>query len=153
VRVGIDDKWPEMPRLCSASAIGTAPASPEASGIKEGSMRAVRLDLERKRRALGSAIQSSVGATRETDVGRELLKDPYGSASLTHDDEIAAAVVERRARELKEVNRALEEMDAGRYGICQDCGEAIAEARLRALPFATRCLACQAELEATRRAA
>jgi DnaK suppressor protein len=116
-------------------------------------MRAVRLDLERKRRALGSAIQSSVGATRETDVGRELLKDPYGSASLTHDDEIAAAVVERRARELKEVNRALEEMDAGRYGICQDCGEAIAEARLRALPFATRCVACQAELEATRRAA
>lgn len=115
-------------------------------------MRAVRLDLERKRKALGNSIRS-LGATRETDLGRELLKDPYGSASLTHDDEIAAAVVERRARELREVDRALEDIDAGRYGICQDCGEPIAEARLRALPFATRCVACQAQFEATRRAA
>jgi DnaK suppressor protein len=116
-------------------------------------MRAVRLDLERKRKALGSAIQSGVGPDRETGLGRELLKDPYGTASLTHDDEIAAAVVERRARELREVNRALEEMDAGRYGICQDCGEPIAAARLRALPFATRCVTCQAQLEGVRRAA
>jgi DnaK suppressor protein len=116
-------------------------------------MRAVRLDLERKRKALGSAIQSGVGPDRETSLGRELLKDPYGTASLTHDDEIAAAVVERRARELREVNRALEEMDAGRYGICQDCGEPIAAARLRALPFATRCVTCQAQLEGVRRAA
>jgi DnaK suppressor protein len=116
-------------------------------------MRAVRLDLERKRKALGNAIQSGVGPDRETSLGRELLKDPYGTASLTHDDEIAAAVVERRARELREVNRALEEMDAGRYGICQDCGEPIAAARLRALPFATRCVTCQAQLEGVRRAA
>jgi len=116
-------------------------------------MRAVRLDLERKRKALGTAIRAGVGSTRDTNLGRELLKDPYGSASLTHDDEIAAAVVECRARELREVNRALEDIDAGRYGICQDCGEPIAEARLRALPFATRCVACQAQSEATRRAA
>lgn len=114
-------------------------------------MRAARLDLERKRKALRTAIRS--GSARQTDLGRELLKDPYGSASLTHDDEIAAAVAERRARELREVNRALEDIDAGRYGICQDCGEPIAEARLRALPFATRCVACQAQFEATRRAA
>lgn len=105
-------------------------------------MRAVKRDLELKRNALGRAIRSGVGSDRETDLGRELLKDPYGSASLTHDDEIAVTVTERRARELREVNRALEDMDAGRYGICQDCGEAIAPARLRALPFATRCVAC-----------
>ena len=116
-------------------------------------MRTVRLDLERKRRALNSAIQSSVGSSRGTDHGRELLKDPYGSASLTHDEEIAAAVVDRRARELQEVDRALEDMDAGRYGICRDCGEPIAAARLKVLPFATRCVACQGQMEESRRAA
>lgn len=116
-------------------------------------MRAVRRDLEQKRKVLGQAIRSGVGSDRETALGRELLKDPYGSASLTHDDEIAAAVTERRARELREVNRALEDIDAGRYGICQECGEPIAQARLRALPFATRCVACQAQFEAIRRAA
>jgi len=116
-------------------------------------MRTVKLDLERKRQALNSAIQSSVGSARDSDHGREVLKDPYGSAWLTHDDEVTAAVVDRRARELKEVNSALDDIESGRYGICRECGEAIAPARLRVLPFATRCVACQANLEGSRRAA
>jgi DnaK suppressor protein len=117
-------------------------------------MRATtRRDLERKRTALASAIHSSMGSTRDTDQRRELLKDPYGSASLTHDDEIAVARVDRLARELAEVNHALEEIDAGRYGLCRDCGEAIAPARLQAMPFATRCVACQSRSETLRKAA
>ncbi|MGH7392459.1 MAG: TraR/DksA family transcriptional regulator [Candidatus Rokuibacteriota bacterium] len=116
-------------------------------------MRAIKLDLERKRRALNRAIHSSVGSPRDADHGREMLKDPFGSASLTHDDEIAAAVVDRRARELEQVTRALEDIDAGRYGTCRDCGGAIPEARLKVMPFATRCVACQAEAEGLRRAA
>jgi RNA polymerase-binding transcription factor DksA len=116
-------------------------------------MRATKRDLEIKHRALRGAIQSSMGSHRELDHGREVLKDPYGSASLTHDDEVSAAVVERRARELTEVTRALEAMDAGRYGLCHDCGTAIAPARLRVLPFATRCVGCQAQSEDLRRAA
>ncbi len=116
-------------------------------------MRAVKLDLERKRRALSRAIQSSIGSVRENDHGREVLKDPYGSARLTHDDEITAAVVDCRARELAQVNSALEDIESGRYGRCRDCAGAIAPARLRVLPFATRCVACQANLEARRLAA
>ncbi len=116
-------------------------------------MRSIKRELERKRSALKVAIHSSMDSNRDTDHFRELAKDPYGSASLTHDDEIAAAVVDRRARELQQVNSALEDIEAGRYGVCRDCGEEIAEARLRVLPFATRCVACQAELETRRRAA
>jgi RNA polymerase-binding protein DksA len=116
-------------------------------------MRTVKGELEQKRKALSSAIHSSMNSTRDSDQRRDMFKDPYGSASLTHDDEVAAAVVERRARDLDQVNRALEDIDAGRYGVCSDCGDTIAEARLRVLPFATRCVACQASLETERRAA
>jgi len=116
-------------------------------------MRSIKRELERKRSALTEAIHSSMDSTREADHFRELAKDPYGSASLTHDEEIAAAVVDRRARELQQVNSALEDIEAGRYGVCRDCGSEIAEARLRVLPFATRCVACQAELETISRAA
>lgn len=116
-------------------------------------MRTVKRDLERKRQALNNAIQSSMGSARDSDNGREVLKDPYGSAWLTHDGEVTAAVVDRRARELQEVNSALEDIESGRYGICRDCGETIAPARLRVMPFAIRCVGCQANREGNRRAA
>jgi DnaK suppressor protein len=45
------------------------------------------------------------------------------------------------------VNRALARLAAGRYGRCEECDEPIASPRLRALPFATRCLECQVKFE------
>lgn len=116
-------------------------------------MGSIKGELELKRDALTSAIQESMDSTRDSDLRRDMFKDPYGSASLTHDDEVAAAVVERRARQLDEVHRALEEIDAGRYGVCRDCSEDIAPVRLKVLPFATRCVACQSSHELASRAA
>lgn len=113
----------------------------------------IKRELERKRKALSSSLQESMGSTRDADQRRDMFKDPYGSASITHDDEVAATMVERRARQIEEMDRALEDIDAGRYGVCRECGEAIGEARLKVLPFAIRCVACQAALEVSRRAA
>lgn len=42
-----------------------------------------------------------------------------------------------------EVIRALEKLDDGTYGTCDGCGQDIAPERLEALPWATRCVACQ----------
>lgn len=115
-------------------------------------MRSIKHDLERQRSALSRSIKSA-GTARDADHGREIVKDPYGAASLTHDDEIAITVADHRARQLEEVTRALDEMKAGRYGICRECGEPIAKARLKVMPFATRCVACQARSEGLPRAA
>ncbi|HEU4368149.1 MAG TPA: TraR/DksA C4-type zinc finger protein [Methylomirabilota bacterium] len=115
-------------------------------------MHSIKLELEEQRSALSNSIKSA-GIARDADHGREIVKDPYGSASLTHDDEITFAVADRRARQLQEVTRALEDINAGCYGICRECGERIAKARLKVMPFATRCVACQARLEGLERAA
>ena len=109
----------------------------------------IREELQQRRFALASAIQS----TRDTaEAQQEAAKDPYGSATATHDSEIAVAVAERQARQLAQIDRALADFDAGRYGICQDCEEPIAPARLKVLPFATRCVTCQAAQEGARAA-
>ena len=42
--------------------------------------------------------------------------------------------------ELDEVERALEKIDAGTYGVCEVCGEAIAEPRLEAMPATRFCI-------------
>lgn len=115
-------------------------------------MGSIKHDLEAQRSALSTSIKS-LGSDRSADHGREVVKDPYGSASLTHDDEIAFAVADHRARQLAEVTRALEDINAGRYGICRECGESIPKARLKVMPFATRCVRCQARSEGLDRAA
>jgi RNA polymerase-binding transcription factor len=110
-------------------------------------MDSIKQDLEQKRRALTATIQASLGGhTRNVDE-REMAKDPYGSASLVHDEEMVVDMAARRVRELQAIDRALDDIDAGRYGICQECEEPIAKARLKALPFAIRCVACQAKAE------
>ena len=115
-------------------------------------MRSIKRDLERQHNALTDSIKT-LGTTRDAERGREIVKDPYGAASITHDDEINVTVADHRARQLEEVNRALDDIDAGRYGICRECGEPIAKARLKVMPFATRCVACQARVEGLGRAA
>jgi DnaK suppressor protein len=48
---------------------------------------------------------------------------------------------------LAQVNAALERMDEGTYGICQNCGRPIGDERLEAFPYVAYCIECQARLE------
>ena len=116
-------------------------------------MNAMRQELEHRRSALTRALQKTMRTTREVADRAEMTKDPYGSASSSHDDELAAITVDRLARDLKLIDRALADIEAGRYGTCGECEEPIAAKRLRALPFATRCVECQARSERFERAA
>lgn len=45
-------------------------------------------------------------------------------------------------QELRQIDAALQRIDLGTYGLCEVCGEPIAEKRLDALPIATRCIEC-----------
>ena len=65
---------------------------------------------------------------------------------------IDIALVSRDLAELSEVEGALGRIADGTYGDCVDCGDDIASARLAAYPAATRCIACQARLEAREQA-
>jgi len=48
---------------------------------------------------------------------------------------------------LLKIDEALRKLDEGTYGICEDCGEAINEGRLKVMPFAIYCVECQEKLE------
>jgi DnaK suppressor protein len=56
------------------------------------------------------------------------------------------ALLEMESSTLQRIDEAVLRLQQGTYGICAGCDEPIAEARLRALPFATLCRNCQ-ELE------
>lgn len=63
---------------------------------------------------------------------------------------VSEATIEHATRELQQVTAALKRLDDGSYGVCLDCGEAIAEQRLLALPATPLCAACQAIAERPR---
>jgi DnaK suppressor protein len=62
------------------------------------------------------------------------------------------ALEEQERREMAEVQAALARIDAGTYGVCEACGEAISPARLEAFPMARRCVHCQERVEKRRKA-
>src|SRR5262249_11472357 len=72
----------------------------------------------------------------------------------TGSDEMTSQLAELEARELFQIERALERLKQGTYGVCegeddegQPCGEKIPVARLNALPYTTLCIKCQREME------
>jgi RNA polymerase-binding transcription factor DksA len=79
------------------------------------------------------------------------LEDEGHVISPNEDREMSFAIrsmVVERANKLAE---ALDRLRDGEYGLCVECREPIAPARLRAIPEVTTCLRCQDHLERTRR--
>ena len=53
------------------------------------------------------------------------------------------SLLEQLEDQLADVNKALNRIEEGTYGICTNCGEAIMPERLEALPYAELCINCQ----------
>ncbi len=68
-------------------------------------------------------------------------------AQTATERELEFALDDHESTELRRVNAALQRLANGSYGLCADCGVAIAPARLQASPEAERCLPCQEALE------
>jgi len=106
--------------------------------------------LQDRRAKLHEAVRNQVTHRRTTEAGR--TADATAWATETLHDEIQFALMARQSRQVAQIDAALERLARGEYGLCHDCEAFIGLPRLRALPFAQRCSACQtaAELRARR---
>ena len=64
-----------------------------------------------------------------------------GSTSFERDHEMSLAANARDM--LMQTAHAIERIDSGNYGTCENCGEPIGKMRLMAFPRATLCLTCK----------
>jgi DnaK suppressor protein len=69
--------------------------------------------------------------------------DAVESSEADIQEDIEFALIQMKSETLNKVNDALTRLEQGSYGNCFDCGDEIAEKRLRALPFAVRCKDCE----------
>ena len=83
-----------------------------------------------------------------TSAGRsELMRSLFISISSDEtqaaDREVDLAFTDQERLELADIGLALQRLDGDDYGLCVDCGEAIAFERLRVQPQALRCIGCE----------
>ena len=121
-----------------------------------------KLDVKKHRQLLEEErdrLQIDLKRIEDRAAGRDRLHaepvgqdfdEPGGDAATETVERAQAMAVGASLRELlEEVNAALEKMDNGTYGVCDNCGRDITKKRMDALPWAILCNNCRAGLSRT----
>jgi DnaK suppressor protein len=132
----------------TATAHSGAAALPVRQGEKhwtEAELAEVRDELASEASALRAEIDRAENdiATRLGDAVGDAGDDQADVGAKTFEREHELALTHNARELLAQTERALGRIDAGTYGTCESCGEAIGKARLQAFPRATLCVKCK----------
>jgi RNA polymerase-binding transcription factor len=64
-------------------------------------------------------------------------------AQVTHDEFVSLSLNRMEYQKLRQLQEALDRLEAGEYGVCQGCEDPIPPRRLQAVPWAKYCVKCQ----------
>jgi DnaK suppressor protein len=156
------DSHPAEPAEDETETLGGGGSSAKAAASKKGgppprkAKEPVRTDFLSEQRTL--LMHERASYTRQA----EELKAEADSLALEHepgdvqfDEEGGEGGTSNVDRELDlllsaqargavmEIDRALAKIDTGNYGVCEQCGQPIPDARLMALPYAALCVGCK----------
>ena len=98
---------------------------------------------ERLDELLSEANRTVTGMTSQNDN----LPDPSDRATLESDRNFTLRIRDRERKLIGKIKEALERIEDKTYGLCEDCGEDISEARLKARPVTTLCIDCKKQQE------
>jgi DnaK suppressor protein len=98
-----------------------------------------------KRDALRSKLADEMMPSHSSGAGG----DVGDAANDGEQNELNSQLAALESRELNQINRAIELIRNGRYGICEGCDQPIPIARLQAVPFTPLCVECQRQQEAS----
>ncbi|MFG3245845.1 TraR/DksA family transcriptional regulator [Streptomyces sp. NPDC048187] len=102
-------------------------------------------EADRLRTEIDSSERSLQGMMRDSGDGAGDDEADTGSKNITREHELALAATAREV--LSQTERALDRLDAGTYGLCENCGNPIGKARMQAFPRATLCVECKQKQE------
>ena len=109
--------------------------------------------LLERRSQLQAEVQGKMRDVRAEGMSGKMSEvlDAVESSEADIQEDIEFALIQMKSETLNKVDAALRRLDDGSYGDCFECGDEIAEARLRALPFAVRCKDCEEARETAER--
>jgi DnaK suppressor protein len=101
--------------------------------------------LRKKNELLGAGGIKPLQASMENNTRQG---DMAAQASGNNEVHIALKLKQTDAKILQAIEEALMRIDKGTYGLCRDCGEMIAPARLDAIPWTRVCISCKEKQKA-----
>jgi DnaK suppressor protein len=112
--------------------------------LTSGQIALLRSELEQRRAQIRQQLTEHLhGRSRAEHAADVAGQDADDAPQRYPEREIASALTDHERRELEAVNAALQRVEREVYGVCSDCGTDIPFDRLRAEPWAMRCVACE----------
>jgi DnaK suppressor protein len=105
--------------------------------MRENEMNKFRNVLE------GSVVELNSSSGRLDAIAIEATADELDRIVGASEREIAVRNFEVKSAKRREIRAALLRIREGTYGLCVECDEHISQARLAAVPWASRCVRCQ----------
>ena len=96
--------------------------------------------LKKRTEILGTGGIKQLQASMENNTRQGDMADQASGNNEVH---IQLKLKQTDAKILQAIEEALLRVDKGAYGVCRDCGEMIAEARLKAIPWTRVCITCK----------
>ncbi|MER7052974.1 MULTISPECIES: TraR/DksA C4-type zinc finger protein [unclassified Streptomyces] len=121
---------------------GEEPWTPQEVDEARGELQS---ESDRLRSEIDASERSLQGMMRDSGDGAGDDEADTGSKNITREHELALAATAREV--LTQTERALERLDTGTYGLCENCGNPIGKARMQAFPRATLCVECKQKQE------
>jgi DnaK suppressor protein len=135
--------------MAATTAAATDTDTEDSSPITTGELDRFRVVLEEKRLALVKSAQASLEQDMQLDTNE--LPDEVDLASSEYIQSFALRLRGRERNFLDKIEKALKKIQAGEFGMCEECDEPIGRKRLEARPETTLCIRCKEDQERSER--
>ena len=114
-------------------------------GIDKKTIARLKKVLLKEREEIVGEVRQIFESSKE--MGQDGIQDIGDEAANIYNKQILLSLTESERTRLQEVDEALDRIDAGTYGICEECGEPIGLKRLEVRPVAKYCVPCLTKME------
>jgi DnaK suppressor protein len=114
-------------------------------GIDKKTIARLKKILLKEREEIVGEVRQIFESSKE--MGQDGIQDIGDEAANIYNKQILLSLTEGERVRLQEMDEALDRIEAGTYGICEECGEPIGLKRLEVRPVAKYCVPCLSKME------
>jgi RNA polymerase-binding protein DksA len=139
---------PAKKKAPATKAPAAGPAASQTSELSHAELAEIRSRLQAELAEMQVEYDNSMSQLDELRQSRDGAGDDQAdTGSRTFEREQEQSIAANRQLLIGQIQHAIERIDSGTYGSCEDCGKPIPKARLQALPMATLDAECKARAE------